>query len=438
MAIYGLKNWTETGREEKENDIRITAHYEVDLDRCPHCAGRVVKFGPRSVLFMDLPHGSKRVGLQVERQRYRCKDCNKISLQPLPDIDEKRDSTKRLITYIVEQAKKRTFSSIAGDVGVVEGTIRSIFDAEVKKLDETHKPETPEILGIDEVYLMGKHRCVLVNIEESTIIDLLRNRDQDLVTDRLWRTHDRKRVKTVAIDMWEPYVTGAQAVFGKRIPVIVDKWHVTKYANLGMEEVRKAVRRELSAKRRRVLKGDRFLLLTRAHRLEPFQKLIVQSWCNEFPLLGQAYALKEGFYGIYDAPDRFEAMQRYRTWLLSVPKELEAAFKPLLRALRNWEQYIFRYFDFLPDQRITNAKTEALNGLIKNMHRNGRGYSFDVLRAKVLYTHGVRKVRPVVYQRSPWVRETMTEMIMTHKPSDVLDFGADISTLLELQQKGEL
>jgi transposase len=437
MDIYGLKNWTELDRKDKEGDIRITAHYEVDLACCPHCAGKLTKFGTRSVLFMDIPHGHKRVGLQVERQRYRCKGCNRVSLQPLPDIDEKRDATKRLIQYIVEQAKKRTFSSIAEDVGVAEGTVRAIFDAEVKKLDEFYKPETPEILGIDEVHLIGKPRGVLVNIEESTIIDLLRTRDQDLVAGRLWRMPDKERVKIVAIDMWEQYVTAAQAVFGRNIPIIVDKWHVTKMANLGMEEVRKAVKRELSAKRRRVLRNDRFLLLTRAHRLEPFQTLIVESWCNEFPLLGQAYALKEGFYGVYDAPDRFEAMERYRTWLLSVPKDLEGAFKPLLRALRNWEEYIFRYFDFLPDQRITNAKTEALNGLIKIMHRNGRGYSFDVLRAKVLYTHGVRKTRRVAYQRSPWVREGFTEMMTSHTPT-VLDFGADITTLIELQQKREI
>ncbi len=38
---------------------------------------------------------------------------------------------------------------------------------------------------------------------------------------------------------------------------------------------------------------------------------------------------------------------------------------------------------------MTNAYTEALNGLIKVTNRVGRGYSFEVIRAKMLYDGGL-------------------------------------------------
>ncbi len=47
--------------------------------------------------------------------------------EPLPDVDERRDMTKRLVEWIGKQAVRRTFASIAEEVGCVEGTIRLIF-----------------------------------------------------------------------------------------------------------------------------------------------------------------------------------------------------------------------------------------------------------------------------------------------------------------------
>lgn len=71
-------------------------------------------------------HG-KRVGVYVDTRRYQCQSCNKTFYEPLPDVDEKRKMTKRLVEWIGKQAITRTFTSIADEVGIVEGTVRSIF-----------------------------------------------------------------------------------------------------------------------------------------------------------------------------------------------------------------------------------------------------------------------------------------------------------------------
>ena len=48
----------------------------------------------------------------------------------------------------------------------------------------------------------------------------------------------------------------------------------------------------------------------------------------------------------------------------------------------NWYYPIFNYFD--PGCGYTNAATEGLNSLIDIINKNGRGYSFEVLRYKCL------------------------------------------------------
>ena len=154
---------------------------------------------------------------------------------------------------------------------------------------------------------------------------------------------------------------------------------------------------------------------------------------ERFPELKAAYDLKEGFYGIYSAKDKFDAKRRYREWLMSVPKEMESPFNELLRAVDNWQDYIFSYFD--TPVRVTNAYTESLNALIKHVHRNGRGYSFPAIRAKILFSNGVRKTKRPRYERSDWSPTTGMMDLIRQEPS-LLDYGADISTLTQLYESG--
>lgn len=83
-----------------------------------------------------------------------------------------------------------------------------------------------------------------------------------------------------------------------------------------------------------------------------------------------------------DLPDIDKAYQLYQSWLSEIPKELMSYFEPLIKSMTNWKEEIFNYFN-VP---ITNAYTESLNNLIKVMNKVGRGYSFEALRAKILFT----------------------------------------------------
>lgn len=53
----------------------------------------------------------------------------------------------------------------------------------------------------------------------------------------------------------------------------------------------------------------------------------------------------------------------------------------------NWRPEIFNYFVY----PVTNAYTESANGVAKVLARMGRGYSFDAIRAKVLFGQAKHK-----------------------------------------------
>lgn len=246
--------------------------------------------------------------------------------------------------------------------------------------------ETPRILGIDELYLGKQFRCILVDLDKRKPIELLETRTQKAVTAFL-RKLEMPKVDLVAMDMWNPYREAVHAALpGSHI--IVDRFHINRMANEAMETVRKRVRRQLRNDRKKLqslqLKDDRKILLARSYGLTDQQRFIRDSWTNNIPELEHAYDAKEWFLNIWDASaDRASAEYFYERWLVRLQDDVRQDFKPVVTAMKNWKTEIFNYFDV--GEKVTNAYTESLNGLMKLVSRRGRGYSFKVARAKMLY-----------------------------------------------------
>ena len=171
--LLNLVGWTIHDTQETEQGYQFVAVYTVEFP-CIHCqAVDLQRFGKKEQLFLDLPMHGRRVGVRVQRQRYRCKQCHRTLLQLLPDMDDKRLMTTRLIEYIQTQSLRRTFVSIAAEVGLDEKTIRNIFHDYVIELEATHVFQTPLWLGIDELMLVRKQRCIMTNVQAGTIVGVI-------------------------------------------------------------------------------------------------------------------------------------------------------------------------------------------------------------------------------------------------------------------------
>jgi len=246
--------------------------------------------------------------------------------------------------------------------------------------------DTPRWLGIDEVHLTGQYRAVITNLEEQTVVELLPGRNLTSVRRYLSGLENKPKVELVAMDMWRPYRDAVQ----EQLPqarIIIDRWHVQRMANGALEMVRKALRSSLPDKERRMLKDDRYILLKRQSELNPEQLLKLSGWLQNYPVLNHAHALKEGFAPCGILENRLAALTAYAEWQAHIVPDAAWAFTPLVATVDRWRNEIFAYFD----HPVTNAYTESLNNLIKLMHRIGRGYSFEALRAKILYTEGTHK-----------------------------------------------
>lgn len=398
MNILNLEGWDVLQLEDRNGEYYVTAQPSTANHVCPKCGStNLYNFGRRKELVMDLPMHGRRVGIRASRRRFRCRECSLTFVEALPFVDSKHRATTRLVEWIAQQSLSRTFASVADEIGVGETMVKRIFDEHVAALNEEWEKtvETPRYLGIDELRLAGGTRAILTNVEQASVIDLLSKRDMRTVAARISRMPNRERIEVVTIDMWWQYRQACRDVL-PQAQVVVDKFHVERMATLGLETVRRGLREELSKPQRRQLKKDRYLLLSRPHRLTEEDWFILDTWTENFPVLKQAWDLKEAFFRVYGEGTPDTAGEMLDAWIASIPKDMRPAFKPLTTAVGNWRKEILAFFT----HRVTNAYTEGLNGLAKMANRQGRGHAFETIRAKVLFHIGLHRVRRPGFAKS--------------------------------------
>ena len=262
--------------------------------------------------------------------------------------------------------------------------------------------------------------CILTNVEQRTVIDMLTSRTKDVVSRYLHQLPDRQRIELVAQDMWQPYKDAVRDIL-PQATVVIDRFHVIRLAIQGMDTVRKDTRSELTPLQRRTLMRDRYILFHRKSDLNEQDQFILDTWLGQFPLLGKAYQFKEDFCDLWMVKDRQEAIDRYESLKESIPTDLQPAFKPLTTAVGNWKGEIFAWWD----HPVTNAYTEAIAGLVKLTNHTGRGYSFKAIRAKLLYSNLPTFHRPV-FDRSLKERPPFMPL------GEIKDYGIKFSTLYEM------
>lgn len=118
----------------------------------------------------------------------------------------------------------------------------------MNELEAQFRFETPKWMGIDEIHLI-RPRCVISNIGNNTIVNMLPNRDKKTVVNYLYQLEGKREVQYVAMDMWTPYRDAVRTVLPDA-RIVIDKFHVVRMANDALEKVRKGLREQLTPKQR--------------------------------------------------------------------------------------------------------------------------------------------------------------------------------------------
>lgn len=383
--MFGIPEYEVTRSEEQGDQLNVFASIRVPPEPCCSMSD-LVSNGSKVLLIRDVSIGGKMVGVSVKRQRYKCRKCGGTRYQPMPHVSDVHNMTNRMVERIEKESAARTFASVADELGISEASVRQVFNRYIDRQLSDLNIKTPERMGLDEVFVGRKCRALVTNLSERTIVNLLEDRCGPTITSYFAGLANRKQVEIVAMDLWDPYRKAVRANLPNAM-VVVDRFHVMALCISALESVRKSVRASVPRHQASSLAGDRKLLLSNAESLSPDQKESLMRIFRHHPVLAAAYAAKEEFRSIWMAAHREEGAERYVAWKGRLHPKIAGTFATLAWEFERWKEEILAFIE----TGVTNAYTESLNNSVRILTRIGRGYSFEILRARLLLSHSIRK-----------------------------------------------
>lgn len=388
----------------------------------------------------DVSMHGKAVRIVVRHRRFKCPACEGTFYEWLDSIERNGKVTKRLVEHIKQLTLKRPFTNISDEYGISHTSVRRYFLEYVAEKEKDRHLVAPRVLGIDEAHLNKTMRGVFTDNENRIMLEITENNLKRTIKQTIQSMEGYKNIEVATVDMNAGYKYAVNELVPEAF-VVVDKFHVIKYAQEALNSIRVQIKNGLPKDERRFLTKDRWVLLRNKEDLEWREIERRMDWFNRYPLLEKAYWLKEGIRDVYNqSKDKQEALERFTKWESEIPTEFKE-FKEIRRTFNNNKQEIFNYFD----RPFTNAYTESVNNIIKSVEKAGKGYTFDVLRAKVLYGTKATLKKPKYNEEmdfQPFEKlwggkfEMKPIPIVTDEP-DTVTIGVDLDKLNELLERGD-
>ncbi len=420
LMLLGIKDCSIQGMTdvyEPKHHKLIALKYSGDTPTvCPVCGNPLYKHGKRKLSVNDTPIQGCPVILNIEIPRMRCRnDGDKHIWTPtLSNIDEKHQMTKRALLALTEHSMRTTFEDASLDYMLSANTVKNVFSDFIEDNKKNLRFKTPAFIGIDEIKIkkLGE-LTVITDLEHRTLYDILQGRNQKTLTEYFMNLRDREKVRWVCSDMYRPFEKSIATAM-PNAQWVIDHFHVVMKANDAVDAVRRALQQDMDKPARvKTKKGLAYTLKLRYKDLTPQDAEKIKKLRSNEKLnpLAVAYDLKEDFFNIYDENpvSKDNAMKAFKTWEASIPKDkLYDKFRELVATVYHFEKQIFGYWDC--PMAISNGYTECINRLIRENNLRGRGYSFEVLRARTLYRktnlraileNGLVDIGPIINKNEP-------------------------------------
>ena len=159
----------------------------------------------------------------------------------------------------------------------------------------------------------------------------------------------RKTVRVVCSDLYEGYIKAVKEVFGKKVSVVADRFHVAKLSRKGLDDVRKKelkrLKQELPEADYKEFQGVMWLLRKNPAELTPEELDVLSRLFKYTSLLGTAYVFCYALTSIFELPlTKAQAKRQLRAWKQLVQESGLDCFDSFLSTLDKRLEEITNYF----------------------------------------------------------------------------------------------
>ena len=394
----------------EDGSVKILGHYEqsgvkyIEIVRekyphpCPTCqtlTSHVHDYRIRRIT--HAAYTSNKAVLLYKRRRYRCPKCQKRFPEENLFVSKyEKISHYTKLSILNSYHKPLSFKSIADSLYISSSTVIRHGEKHINPKRLT----LPEVLSIDEFKNLRKknrkYACLLVNPINKEVIDVLYTRRIENLRAYFMRIplEERKRVKYVTSDLWDPY----RRIVKEALPnarLIADKFHFVRYIYWAFNDVRVRVMVDqkkgsvnyyLLKKHWKILNKYTFDLSIKHYydyKLRSYitPREIVDMARDIHPDLKIAIDIKDDFYEALHTLNYQEAEDFLPDFIHRLKYCKVKEFKALVKTFNNWYNEILNAFPNVDSSTgeilhpsFTNATIEGFNNKIKVIKRNSYGF----------------------------------------------------------------
>lgn len=363
----GRQEFSVLGWKENESEIVVEVVKSLSYAVCPRCGestNKVHQYKERPI--EDMPIQGKKLWLQIKQRRFKCLSCGRVFTETFENVRPRGHRTVRYEWYLYERGKNRALKDVALEYQVKYTSLRRLWFRCAQEVLDNRPVQHPRQMGIDEfsVAKRYKYRTVLTDLEKHCVVTTLNGRDSAGLRDYLQAIDENLRPGLFVVDIWKGYISAIREVCPDAV-IVADlsavaqagKFHIIRMVNYALDFTRRVIQRQAKKGKKKIIFRAKHLLLKAHERLTPKEHARLLALFRVWPVLGDAYELKELLRQIYGLKDYEEACSLLRWWCSNAFRSGLPGFKNVAKTYLRWFDIITNYFRY----RVTNGFTEGMN-----------------------------------------------------------------------------
>jgi transposase len=321
----------------------------------------------------DLPVFEFRTKVVIELYRVRCPQCGP-KIERVVQLPSKAPFSKRFEDAVGLACEGASARQVARAFRLSESTVRAIDLRYLERWAAARRKPALRQLGVDEIHLGKKQKFLTVvsNLETAEPLWFGSDRKKETLDSFFHEElsqRQRQRIEAACVDMWEPFRLSIEE-WAPQCRIVYDKFHIMQHANAAIDEVRRAEFFRKGGRMRNLVKGKRWLLLTRWVNLSTSKRQELNTLFALNRKLLKAYLLKESLDRLWTYSYEGAMLNYLQRWIDQLRWQRLPPFQKLASMLLKHLEGILNYCR----TKVPMGVVEAVNGNIKTLLRRGRGY----------------------------------------------------------------
>lgn len=398
QSLLGIKApWFVSQVDLRTEESKVTVWLEHEpLSRfpCPKCGLECPKHDHRRREWRHLDSCSFVTMIKADVPRIECREHGVLQAR-VAWSEPGSGFTALFEALAISWLKVAPVSAFADRLNISWDEAWGIMDRGVRRGLERRLADPIEELAIDETSFQKRHEYVTVLVDrgKGIVIDVLDDRKK--ATLKNWLESNKEQlemVRTVSMDMWEPFITAVQeTIEGAETKICFDRFHVASHFGKALDKVRANEHRQLSSVGKSPLtKTKHDWLRTKANGgykdEQAFLKLTKLNLKT-----ARAWRIKEAASGLWRYSYRASALRNWKALLGWIAR---CRLEPVIKVGKMVKQYLWGILNAIAN-KTTNAIAESINATIQKIKARACGFRNRArFRTAILFHKGGLSMLP--------------------------------------------